>query len=311
MRRRGRFFVWDILTRAGCFVAIIALGHGLRRAGFFCKEDFHLLSKIVIKITLTAAIVSNFARQTIRPGMLLLAALGLGFGLLAVLTGYLCALRHGREAQAFAMLNGAGCNIGNFALPFAQSFLGPAGVVAVSLFDTGNSFICLGGAYGLAEMVRSGRGRFSLRPVLGALATSTPFLAYVTMTTLSLLRISLPGPVVEFAGIIADANAFLAMLMIGVGFDLGGDRRQWGAVARLLAARYALAACFAAVCYFVLPLPLEHRQALVLLALSPVASAAPAFTARMGGDFGLASVVNSCSILISIPLITAALIVLL
>ena len=30
----------DILTRAGCFVAIILLGVILRRVGFFKREDF-------------------------------------------------------------------------------------------------------------------------------------------------------------------------------------------------------------------------------------------------------------------------------
>ena len=43
----------DILTRAGCFIAIILLGMVLRRVGFFKQEDFYVLSKIVVKITLT------------------------------------------------------------------------------------------------------------------------------------------------------------------------------------------------------------------------------------------------------------------
>ena len=38
----------DILVRAGCFVAIIILGIVLRRTGFFKREDFDLLSRIVI-----------------------------------------------------------------------------------------------------------------------------------------------------------------------------------------------------------------------------------------------------------------------
>lgn len=209
------------------------------------------------------------------------------------------------------MLNGSGCNIGNFALPFAQGFLGPAGVMAVSLFDAGNSFICLGGAYGIACMVREDSGRFSIKPVLKALSASPPFLTYVTMTVLSLLRVTPPAPVMEFAGIIANSNAFLAMLMIGIGFDLGGENAKLGTIARILGVRYALAAAFALVCYFVLPFPLEHRQALVILACSPAASAAPAFTAQMGDDYGLASAVNSFSILISIVLITIALVAML
>ena len=34
----------DILTRAGCYIAIIVLGIVLRAAGFFKEEDFKVLS---------------------------------------------------------------------------------------------------------------------------------------------------------------------------------------------------------------------------------------------------------------------------
>ena len=54
----------EILTHAGCFIGIILLGWALRRVGFFKESDFHVLSKIVIKITLTAAIVTNSVSYT-------------------------------------------------------------------------------------------------------------------------------------------------------------------------------------------------------------------------------------------------------
>ena len=51
----------EILIKAASFVAIIFMGYLLRKKGFFKEEDFHVLSKIVLKITLPAAIVSNFS----------------------------------------------------------------------------------------------------------------------------------------------------------------------------------------------------------------------------------------------------------
>ena len=47
----------DILIKAGSYIAIILLGIVLRRVGFFKKEDFNVLVKIVIRITLPAAII--------------------------------------------------------------------------------------------------------------------------------------------------------------------------------------------------------------------------------------------------------------
>ncbi len=43
-----------VLSRAACFIGIIFMGYGLRRLGFFKPEDFHVLSKVVLKITLPA-----------------------------------------------------------------------------------------------------------------------------------------------------------------------------------------------------------------------------------------------------------------
>lgn len=301
----------DILTRAGCFIAIILMGYTLRRIGFFKKEDFYLLSKIVVRITLTAAIVTNFAGRELEYSMLTLAVIGFLFGPLNMGVAWLLNRKRGREAQAFGVLNCAGCNIGNFALPFAQSFLGPVGVMAVSLFDVGNSFICLGGAYGVASMVKEAGGGFSIRPILKAMSKSVALMTYILMTILSALRISLPGPIIEFAGIVGNANAFMAMLMIGVGFELSADPAQLGAVARTLLPRYALGITLAVVSFLFFPFPLEYRQALAIVFLAPIASAAPAFTADLGGDYGLASAVNSIAILTSICLIVGALLVVL
>ena len=67
---RNEEIMQEILVRAGCFVAVILLGYMLRRIGFFKAEDFKVLSKIVLKITLPAAIVYSFSGKEIDPSML-------------------------------------------------------------------------------------------------------------------------------------------------------------------------------------------------------------------------------------------------
>lgn len=103
----------------------------------------------------------------------------------------------------------------------------------------------------------------------------------------------------------------MAMLMIGVGFKLSGNREQIGKIVKILSARYAVSIVLALAFYFLLPFPLEYRQALVILCFSPIASAAPAFTGDLKGDVGLASAVNSISIVVSIVLIVAVLLLIL
>lgn len=300
----------DILVKAACYIGIIILGYVLRRRGFFGPEAFGVLSKIVLKITLPCAIIASSAGKAIDISMLAIVLLGLGGGVLYMILGALLHKNRGKEEQAFAVLNTPGYNIGTFAMPFTQSFLGAMGVVTTSLFDLGNAFICLGGAYGVAASVKAGSG-FNLKRILVSLAKSVPFMTHFIMVVLNLFRLAPPAPVVSFAQIVGSGNAFLAMLMIGVGFNLTGERSQFGAIFRILGVRYGLAAVLALAFYFLLPFELEVRQTLVILAFSPIGSAVPVFTAELKGDVGLSSAINSISILISIVVIVTLLLVML
>ena len=300
----------DILTRAGSFISIIVLGYVLKKIGFFKQEDFNILSRITIRITLPATIITSFAGKQIDTAMLSLTFLAIGCGLIYVAIGYLINRKSSKEQQAFEMLNLPGYNIGTFVIPFAQSFLGPLGVIAVSLFDTGNAVICLGGAFSLACMVKDGTG-FSIKRIALALAKSVPFVFYVAMLTLNLLKIQLPEVVLSTAGIIGNANAFMAMLMIGVGFKLEGNKSQIWTIVRLLSIRYGVATILALLFYFVLPFDIQVRQALVILVYSPIGSAIPGFTGEMKGDVGLSSALNSIAMVISITITVILLLVML
>jgi hypothetical protein len=242
--------------------------------------------------------------------MLGIALIGFGGGVLYLIVMYLLNLRSSREQCAFEMLNSTAYNIGNFTMPFAQSFFGPSGVLVTSIFDTGNAIVCLGGAYSVCAMIKGNDGRISLKPIVKKLISSVPFDTYIIMTLLCLLHISLPAPVVSYAQIIANANAFVAMLMIGVGFRLSGDMSQMKSIVRILVVRYGIALAMSLGIYFLLPLPLDYRRILSIVVFAPIASAAPAFTAELKSDVGLSSAINSISILISLTCIVLGILIL-
>lgn len=299
-----------VLIKAATFVAIIFLGYFLRRIGFFQEKDFFLLSKIVIKITLPGAIAYSFASMELSPSMLVFMLFGFGGGILMILLGYLINAGKSPEERAFGMLNVAGYNIGNFALPFVQNFLGPVGVMITSLFDSGNAVICLGGAYSVAAMVSGkSKGGNPLKAILRSLTRSVPFMVYMIMIIVCLLHIKLPQLVVSFAGTISNANAFMAMLMLGVGFKVELNKEYTGKLVKYLLLRYSVAAALALVYYHFLPFDQEIRQTLAILAFAPVASANPAFTGELKGDVGLSSALNSLSIVTSVVFMTILLVV--
>ena len=299
----------DVLTRAGCFIAIIIAGYVLRRVNFFKEGDFAILSKITLKITLPAAFISNFSGKQLDPSMLSFTLMALAAGILYMILGYVIHIGKSKEEKAFGVLNLPGYNIGNFTIPFVQSFLGPVGVITTSLFDAGNAFVCLGGAFGVASSIK-GTGKFSIKRVFQALSKSVAFLTCITMMILGMLGITLPSPIIQLAEIVGGANAFIAMLMLGVGFKLSGDKSQIGTIVKILSVRYGVALILAFVFYH-LPLELEARTALMVLAFSPIGSAVPAFTEEMGGDAGLSAALNSISIICSIVFMVTILVMML
>ncbi len=301
----------NVLLKAGCFVAAILLGIFLRRIGFFKKEDFGVLSRLVTRVTLTGAVVANFSSFTMDYKFLIFIAIGFGFAVLQILVQMIMNKNRGREAQAFGLLNVSGCNIGCFGLPFAQNFFGVTGVVTVCFFDVGNSLMCLGTNLGIAKALLDSENKFSIKPILKVLSRSVVLMTYVAMTILSIFHLHLPGPVVQFATMVGSGNAFLAMLMIGVGFELSGNRSQLGESLRGLGPRTVISVLLAIVCFLYLPMDLECRQALVVLFLTPVPSVVPAYVSEAGLDYGLSAAINSVSIVISIGMIVAALMLIL
>ncbi|WP_077610594.1 AEC family transporter [Clostridium sp. Marseille-P2415] len=300
-----------VLTKAVAFVAMIIMGYLLKRAGFFQAKDFYLVSRIVIKITLPAAIVSNFSKITMDYSLLAMCAVGLLCNFVTIVAGYLMNASGSREAKAFAMLNMSGYNVGNFTMPFVQSFLSPVGFAATSLFDAGNSVMCTGMTYTLASMVIGGEEKPSLKKMARKLFSSVPFDTYVIMTVLSILNWKLPAILISFADTAGGANAFLALLMLGIGFEFRMEKEKMNRILKILGTRYGIALIMAVGFYFLAPFELEVRRTLAIVSLGPVASVAPAFTGALNGDIEMASAINSLSIVISIAAITAALIFLL
>ena len=300
----------DILVRAGCFVGIIILGYVLRKIKFFKEEDFTVLSKIVLRITLPAAIVTSFAGKKVEISMLLLSLMGIGIGAVYIGLAFALNRRRPKEDTIFDVVNLSGYNIGAFTMPFVQSFLGPVGVISTSLFDVGNAFVCLGGSHGIGICLKQG-GKLSIKKIIRTMLRSVAFDTYLIMLLVGMAKITLPSPILSFAQLIGNANPFIAMLMIGVGFKLSGDKEKIGRIVRTLSVRYGVGLLFALGCFYLLPFPREVRVALIILAFSPFPSSSPIYTDDLEGDVGLSSALNSISIVCSITFIVIILMLML
>ncbi len=294
----------DVLIRSFCYVLMIALGWFLKTRKIFPEGALGTLSVLVMRLTLPCAVIANFSSIAFDPSLLYLTAMGFGLNLLHIGIGFIAARGKTGSDRAFEILHHTGYNIGCFATPFVQSFLGAPGALATYTFDAGNALICTGVTYPIALAAKKSGERLSPKQFLKQAFSSMPLCAYLTMLVLSVAGIRLPGPVVTFASMVGSANAFLCMILIGVGFEIRLERRDLGVIARILATRYALAAVLALAVWFLLPFPEDIRKALMLLVFAPIPAICLIFTRRIGGNVGLSGTLSSLTILVSVLCMT-------
>ena len=297
----------QVLTKALAFVIIIAFGYLLKQRGFFKSDDYKLIAKIVLNITLPCAVITSFAAFKMEYTLFVLTLIGFLGNLLMIVWGFMLTRYQTNAAKIFYVFNLAGYNIGCFTLPFAQSFLGPFAVVATCMFDVGNSIMCTGGTYALASgLVHTGEKYepVTLRSVAAKLLSSVLFVVYVLMLVCALFEVHLPQPVYTLTGLIGSANTFLSMLMIGMMFEMTLDLEKLKQVREVVLYRYVFGVALAWVCFYHAPLNAEVKEVLTLVFLAPSTAIAPIFIARMGGNVELAGFANSITIVISIILMT-------
>lgn len=297
-----------VLSKAIAFVLIILIGYICKRRGVFAPTDYQLVSKIVLNITLPCAVISSFAHFQLDLSLLAAVALGLSGNCVMILIALMLTRRETLAAKIFYIFSLAGYNIGCFTLPFAQAFLTPFAVVALCMFDVGNSIMCTGMTYALtASCIGYADGhkdRFSMKSIAEKLLHSAPFVVYISMLLLALAGVQFPKSVYTFTDIVGAANPFLSMLMIGMMFEIKLDKQAMGYVKELFSVRYLISlACAGAFIYFA-PFKQEVNYVIALAFMAPCTIIGPIFVEKLGGNVQLASLFNSMTIITSVILFT-------
>lgn len=297
----------DYIFKPMSYVLVIMLGYLLKRAGFFGKDDHRLMSKIMVNITLPCTIIQAFDGFERDAKMFIIVGIGFICAFMPILLMYLTTGRVEKRLRAYRMLNIGGYNIGCFSLPLVQAFFGNTGVVAACMFDTGNAIMMTGGAYAMTSTLlrTGGEERESVGDVLLKFVKSLPFDAYMMMILLAALGVKIPSVVFTLTRPAGQANAFVAMLMIGMMFEPAASRALLRETARELVWRYLFAAASAALVFFCTPFELVVRQTLCIVCFAPLSSLAPIYTDRCHSDTALASFTNSVSIAVSLIVMLA------
>lgn len=303
----------EVFIKAGAYMFIICLAYFLKKIKFFKEGEHRTISKIVLNITLPAAILSSFERVERLSGQLFFILL-IGFlGNVGVLfLAWLICRKKSREDKVYWMCNSAGYNIGCFTLPYAQGFLGPIGVIVTCLFDAGNSIMCTGGTYAVASnVIESGQGeKIHVKATCKKLLCSVPFDCYLIAVIMKSFQIPFPPFISQLSTTIGNANGFLSMMMIGMMLEIHLNKEYIKKIVSLLSVRYLFAAVMSFIVYHALPFDGDVRKTLAVISFAPLASLACVFTERCNGDIELSGMTNSISVILSMIFMTTLILVL-
>lgn len=307
MEKWGILTMKDILIQSSGFCFIIFLGYLMKRLGFLSKADGGVLSVIIVNITLPATVIVTLATINISTTLLFLMAMGLLLNTVNIFFCYITSKKRLLIERKFQMYAMSGYNIGNFSLPFVQGFF-PIAIPFLVMFDIGNSVMLTGGSTLLIDKLVDQKEETTIKKIIITLFKSVPFTVYMVMLILRGIQFDLPDSLITILHIIAKANGFLSMFMIGLYFEVRLPRRALQLVGKTLFWRYICGGIAALIFAFLIPLDPLVKIVLVLLCVAPMPTFSVINSVKAGMSEEVVGFSSSLSILISLFLMTLVMI---
>ena len=215
------------------------------------------------------------------------------------------------KKRDFWRINMCGYSIGPLAVPYIQAFYPTTGLMTAFMFDVGNVIMSGGGTFAiLAGSHEKQRSLLNVLKVIGGkMVRSGPLMTFALVVSMSAVGLRFPDEVTTITKVGAQANTMLAMIMIGETIELSMNRQKFVTIVKILANRWLLCILFALACAYFMPFEGEVRTAMVLICLSPVPAMSLIYTAQLGCDVGMGANLNSLSVVISIAVMSTALLI--
>ena len=315
---------------------IIVAGYLFKRNRLFGPRDYRIVQVALFDLVLPGAIVYSFAKNPHDISLLWLSAYGFIVALVPVIIIYLATSRRPITQRAFLMFNGTGLNIGCFCFPVVQAFLGNAAVVPAAMFDIGNCVMVAAGTNVMTQTllhIQPGRtlaeqhasdaptlpyspptdrdakrlARRALAKTIGrGFVGSVPFDVYMLMIVLTVAGWSVPTWLADMFAPFANANACVAMLMVGMLMDLPANKRDLFSVLQVIAWRLPFGIAFGLAAWYLLPFSPMIREATLMCCLAPIAVFSTLFTDEVLGNAKLAGFSLTVTAVISLLTMTGA-----
>lgn len=297
----------NVLLRSLGFLLVILATFTLKKVGMFRKEDGQFLAKLMMNVTMPCVLLSAGKNIEFSPQLLIAFGLGICSNLILIACGLTSAslARYDSKIKGIYVINCAGFNVGSFALPFVQYFFDSSVLSYLCMFDIGNAIMGLGINNTIGGAVAKTGEKPSVQGTIKNLFSNPPFSVYLIVIFFAILHISLPEGLLTVVSIAGNANAFVAMGMIGLLLEISMPKGDVGKIFQVLLTRLIGQAIVSLLIWFLLPLSEQAKMVLILCIVTPITSMAPVFTKKMVGDSDIPAAANSLSIPIALGIMTA------
>ena len=299
-----------ILSKIFIYVIILVIGYTGKIFNVFKREHTKFLNNIICYITLPAAIINGFLGLEITPILFLGFILGLVSNIILLVLGQIISKNKTPNEKVIFIFSANCFNIGNFAIPFLSGLISVDGFAAICIFDISVALMCYGVNVAVANSIMGNDGKIKIKDVIKKICTTPVFITYVVLIFISLLKFEIPQLFLDLTEVVGNANAFLAMLSIGILFQFKLSKDGWKIVLKLLSLRVVVCSILVLVTYFFLPFPIDMKIALCVVLMAPCPGAGPTLTESVGADGSISAVINSISIPLSMGLMTLLLMIL-
>ncbi|QPA24834.1 AEC family transporter [Mammaliicoccus fleurettii] len=260
---------------------LIAVGYVLKRIGFIQGHESHVLSVLVLNVTLPAVVIVNLNHVTLNPSLTILPIMMLIYGIITKILIVILFIKYNNEIRGTVAMMMAALNIGIFAYPLVQQIWPEKGLLYFGMADIGGAIVMFGLTYFAASYFKQVGGGFNPKQVGLNMLKSVPLMTYIVMLTLNLLQLHLPSFAIHFFEILGHTNLPLSMILLGVLMDFKIERQFLPLTLKYLVIHYGFGILFGTLVYYFLPVQDEMvKTTLQLTWLLPVGVAALSYAVQ-------------------------------
>ncbi len=206
-----------ILSQSAPIIGLVVLGFLLRRVGIVHAADGHVLTRLIINVTLPPVIFLSLVRAQLElRTLVVLALVGAAIPLVLSLVAMLVArgMKLESPVAGVVVLSASVTNIGFFLLPFVQVIYGAEGLSRLVAYEVGNSLMANSYAFYLASRYGAGKD-WAWSTCLKKIVALPLVWASILGVTVNLAGVRLPDLLIRLLDPLAAANIPLAMLTLG------------------------------------------------------------------------------------------------